>query len=152
MKIILQQDYPTLGSALDVMEVKDGYARNFLIPEGIALPATKGNLRHAEEMKKYSAKKFEKALSAAEELAVKINEASINFSVKVKGGDDIYGSVTASDISESLKENGLEVSKASIILSEPIKKIGFYEVNIKLHKTVSAVLKVTVAKEEVTIA
>jgi large subunit ribosomal protein L9 len=147
MKIILQQDYPTLGSELDVMVVKDGYARNFLIPEGIAIPATKGNLKHAEEMKKYSAKRVDRAVADAEALAAKVNETACNFTVKVKAGDDIYGSVTATDISESLKEGGLEVSKASVLLAEPIKKIGFYEVSIKLHKSVTATLKVTVDKE-----
>ena len=149
MKIILQKDYPRLGAALDVLTVKDGYARNYLIPKGLALPATKGNLAHAEEMKKYSKKRSEKIATQAQELAEKLKNYSSTIKVKVKGGEDIYGSVNVQEIVESLKADGHEVEKSSIILAEPIKKLGVYDVELKLHKTVSVTIKVWVVKEDV---
>ncbi len=147
MKIILQKDYPRLGSALDVLTVKDGYARNYLIPQGFALPATKGNLAHAEEMKKYSSKRADRIVADAEALAAKLVDYSCTLKVKVKtGGDDIYGSVSVNEIQESLKADGFEVAKSSILLSEPVKKLGVFDIELKLHKTVSATIKVWVVK------
>ncbi len=148
MRIILQKDYPQLGSALDVLEVKDGYGRNFLIPQGIAVLATKGNIRHTEEMKKYSSKRDERNLEAAKEIAAKIAEHSCTITEKVKAGEDIYGSVTTQDIANNLKEAGKEKKKSSIILAETIKRLGVYEVKIKPHKSLTEVLKVWVVKEE----
>ncbi len=148
MKIILQKDYPRLGSALDVLEVKDGYGRNYLIPQGIAAIANKGNLAHAEEMKKFSAKRADKAVASATEVAKKIAEHSCTIVVKLKGGEDIYGSVSVQDIAENLKEAGIEVGKSSVLLAEPIKKLGVYEVPVKLHKQITETLKVWVVKKE----
>ncbi len=149
MKIILQKDYPRLGSAHDVLTVKDGYARNYLIPNGLALPATKGNLRHAEEMTKYSSKRAERIVAAAEELATKLVDYSCTLKVKVKtSGDDIYGSIGVQDIVDCLAADTYTVEKSSVILAEPIKKLGVYDVEVKLHKTVSATVKVWVVKEE----
>ena len=144
MKIILQKDYPRLGTAHDILTVKDGYGRNFLIPEGIAVLATKGNLRQNEEMLKYSAKKAERSVEAAKALAVKVAAHSIELKVKVKEGEDIFGSVTVQDLFENLNAAGLEVPKSSILLAEPIKKLGSYNVIIKLHKTVSETLSLVV--------
>lgn len=147
MKIILQKDYPRLGSALDVLEVKDGYARNYLIPQGIALPATSGNLRHAEEMQKYNAKRVERNIEAAQKLAAKIAGHSCTIPVKVKEGEDIFGSVTVQDILDNFAAAKIEIQKPSVLLSEPIKKLGTYDVEIKLHKTVSETVKVIVVNE-----
>lgn len=147
MKIILQQDYSHLGCTLDIVEVKDGYARNYLIPQGIAVLATKGNLRHAEEMRKYSSKRAERQRILAQELAEKVSACSCTITVKVKNGEDIYGSVTVQDIVESLARAGLEVSKPSIMLVEPIKKLGVYDIAVKLHKDVMTSLKVWIVKE-----
>ncbi len=149
MKIILQRDYPQLGTALDVLTVKDGFARNFLIPEGIALPATKGNLAHAEEMKKYSAKRTERAVTAAQEIANKLADYSCTIKVKVKQGEDIYGSVGVADLVDALAKDGHSVEKNIIVLAEPFKKLGVYDVTLKLHKTVSATIKVWVVKEDI---
>ena len=149
MKIILQKDYPRLGAALDVLTVKDGYARNYLIPQGIALPATKGNLAHAEEMKKYSSKRAARILDAANELAGKLKEYSCTIKVKVKGGEDLYGSVGVQEIVDAMSNDNYEVEKTSIVLAEPIKKLGVYDVEIKLHKEVSTTIKVWVVKEDV---
>jgi large subunit ribosomal protein L9 len=148
MKIILQQDYNRLGNAHDVVEVKDGYARNFLIPEGIAVLATAGNLRHNEEMKKYAARKFEKVAQAAKEQAAKINGQQFTIYAKVKEGDEIYGSVSAQDIVEQLAESKIEVSRSAVLLAEPIKKLGVYDVSIKLYRDVEATVKVWVVKKE----
>jgi large subunit ribosomal protein L9 len=149
MKIILQKDYPRLGAALDVLTVKDGYARNYLIPQGIALPATKGNLKHAEEMKKYSAKRADRQVAAAEELAGKLKDYSATIKVKVKGGEDLYGSVGVQELSDVLIADGYQVEKSSVILAEPIKKLGVYDIELKLHKSVSVSIKVWVVKEDV---
>ncbi len=148
MKIILQKDYPRLGAALDVLTVKDGYARNYLIPQGIALPATKGNLAHAEEMKKYSSKRSDRIVSGAEQLAKSLTDYSATIKVKVKGGEDIYGSIGVQEISDALAADGHKVEKTSIILSEPIKKLGVYDIELKLHKTVSVTVKIWIVKEE----
>ncbi len=148
MKVILQNDYPQLGSALDVLEVKDGYARNYLIPQGIAVLATSGALRHSEEMKKYSAKRDDRKLEAAKEVAAKVAGHSCTISEKIKAGEDIYGSVTAQDIADNLKEAGIEIAKSSILLNEPIKRLGVYEVKVKPHKDITEILKVWVVKQE----
>lgn len=150
MKVILQKDYPRLGAALDVLTVKDGYARNYLIPQGIALPATKGNLKHAEEMKKYSAKRSERIVAGAEEVAAKLADYSVTLKEKVKiGGEDLYGSVGVQEIVAALAADGFEVQKSSVLLSEPIKKLGVYDIELKLHKNVSATIKVWIVKEEI---
>lgn len=148
MKIILQQDFNRLGHAYDVVEVKDGYGRNYLIPEGIAVLATKGNLRHNEEMKKYAAKKFEKLIEQAKEQAAKINGQQFNIAVKIKDGDDIYGSVTAQDIVENLAESNIEITRGQVLLADPIKKLGVYDVDIKIYRDVVASVKVWVVKKE----
>jgi len=148
MKIILQKDFNRLGNALDVVEVKDGYARNYLIPEGIAVLATAGNLRHNEEMKRYVVRKSEKLVIAAKARAEKINGQQFTIAVKVKEGDDIYGSVSTQDIVEHLAENKIEISRSAVLLAEPIRKLGVYDVSIKLYKDVEATVKVWVVKKE----
>jgi len=149
MKIILQRDYPQLGAALDVLTVKDGYARNFLIPEGIALPATKGNLAHAEEIKKYSAKRAERSVAAAQELAAKLADYSCTAKAKVKVYEDIYGSVGVQDIVELLAKDGYAIDKHAVIIAEPFKKLGVYDVVLKLHKTVSVTIKLWIVKQDI---
>lgn len=147
MKIILQQDYNRLGNAYDVVEVKDGYARNFLIPEGIAVLATAGALRHNEEMKKYAAAKFEKLAENAKEEAEKIDGQQFTIAVKVKEGDEIYGSVSTQDIVELVADK-IEIARSAVMLKEPIKKLGVYDVAIKFYRDVEATIKVWVVKEE----
>jgi len=148
MKIILQQDYARLGNAHDIVEVKDGYGRNFLIPEGIAVLATAGNLRHNEEMKKYSAKKFEKLVQDAKAKAAKIEGKQFTVYAKVKEGDEIYGSVSAQDIVEQLEKENLDIARSAVLIKEPIKKLGTYEIAIKFYRDVEAKIKVWVVKKE----
>ena len=148
MKIILQKDFDRLGNALDVVEVKDGYGRNYLIPEGIAILATAGNLRHNEEVKKYSAKRIEKLSKSAKVQADKINGQQFTVFAKVKEDDDIYGSVSQHDIVELLAQKGLEVARSAVIMKDNIKKLGVYDITIKFFRDVEAVIKVWVVKEE----
>jgi large subunit ribosomal protein L9 len=148
MKIILQKDFERLGNVHDVVEVKDGYGRNYLIPEVIAVLATAGNLRHNEEIKRYSVKRLEKQVQSAKTLADKVNEQQFTIMVKVKDGDDIYGSVSQQDIVQLLGNKGIEVSRSAVLLSEPIKKLGVYDITVKVFRDVQATIKVWVVKKE----
>lgn len=148
MKIILQKDFDRLGAAHDVVEVKDGYARNYLIPEGIAVLASAGNLRHNEEVKRYASKKFEKIAQAAKVQAEKISGQQFTVMVKVKEGDDIYGSVSSQDIIDLLKTKGVDLPRSAVLLSEPIKKLGVYDIAVKFFRDVEATIKVWVVKGE----
>jgi large subunit ribosomal protein L9 len=147
MKIILRQDHEKLGHAGDIVEVKDGYARNYLIPKEIAYPATKAHLKMVEEMKKQKQFKLDKEKKAAEEFAKKLESVSITIPVAVGEGDKMYGSVSAQTIYEYLEKQGIEIDKKAIQLNEPIKALGVYSVPVKLHKDVSVEIKVWVVKE-----
>jgi len=148
MEIRLKENYGKLGNAMDVVTVKDGYARNFLIPEGIAVPATEGNKRSVVEQKKYASKKEAALIDEAKKIAKKIENVPCTMPVKVKGDDELFGSVSTQDIADFLKRENFNVSRSDVELDEPIKKLGVYNVMIKLHKEVSAKLKVWVVKEE----
>jgi large subunit ribosomal protein L9 len=148
MEIILKKDYEKLGKAMDIVKVKDGFARNFLIPQGIAMPATKGNKKMIEESIKLALKKEEKRKEMAKEMAKKIEKIPCTIKVKVGEDDKLFGSVTSQEISDFLKKEGYEIDKKSIEIEEPIKQLGVYIVKINLHKDVFANLKVWVVKEE----
>jgi large subunit ribosomal protein L9 len=147
MKVILLQDIEKLGKANDVVEVKDGFARNYLIPQRKAIPATYQNLKRLEEENKKRLKKLEASKKQAEELAKRLNGFSVNVLVKVHDNDELYGSVTAQQISEALKQEGFDIDKKCIILNEPIKSLGVFDCIIKLHPEVEARIKVWVVKE-----
>ena len=146
MKIILPQDYEKLGKAYDQVEVKDGYARNFLIPKGIAIRATKNNIRMIEEKLNLQKRREEKKLKQAQALAEKLKKLSITIPVQVGEEDKVYGSVTSQEIAVSLKEKGFEIDKRQILLEEPIKALGIYDVPIKLHPEVTGYVKLWVIK------
>ncbi|MCX6152046.1 MAG: 50S ribosomal protein L9 [Ignavibacteriales bacterium] len=147
MKVILRKNFDQLGQIGDVVEVKDGFARNFLIPRSIAYAAQKGNVRALEEEKKTFTKKKAKELMAAERLAAEFEKISITIPVKVGEEDKIFGTVTNQMIADSLKEKGHEVDKRKIEIPEAIKSLGIYSVNIKLHPSVTAVIKTWVVRE-----
>ncbi|MFA3782560.1 50S ribosomal protein L9 [Melioribacteraceae bacterium 4301-Me] len=147
MKVILRKNYDKLGKVGEVVEVKDGFARNFLIPRQIAYQATKGNILSFEEEKKQILKREAKELEAAQKLAAELEKISITIPVKVGEEDKIFGSVTNQMIADSLKEKGYEVDKRKIEIAEPIKALGIYSVNIKLHPSVSATVKTWVVRE-----
>jgi len=147
MKVILRQDYEALGKIGDVVDVKDGFAINFLLPRKIAYTALKGNVAVLEEEKKSLAKKSKQELKTAENLALELEKVSVTIPVQVGEEDKIFGTVTTQMIADSLKEKGHEIDKRKIEIPEPIKSLGIYEVNIKLHSNVEGKIKVWVVRE-----
>jgi large subunit ribosomal protein L9 len=147
MKVILRQNYETLGQIGDVIEVKDGYARNFLIPRKIAYAALKGNIIALEEEKKNLEKRKQKEIEAAEKLSAELEKVSVTISVQVGEEDKIFGSVTNQMIADALKEKGFEIDRRKIEIEEPIKALGIYSIGIHLHPNVTANIKVWVVRE-----
>ncbi|MBT8386623.1 MAG: 50S ribosomal protein L9 [Ignavibacteria bacterium] len=147
MKVILRQNFEPLGQIGDVVEVKDGYARNYLLPHKIAYTALKGNIRALEEEKQNVAKKSQQELNAADKLAAELEKVSITIPVQVGEEDKIFGSVTTQMIVDALKEKGYDVDKRKVEIEETIKTLGIYSVNIKLHTNVSSTIKVWVVRE-----
>jgi len=147
MKVILRQDYERLGKLGDIVDVKDGYGRNFLIPRGIAYEATEGNRRAIEEEKKQRIAREAKDLKSAEKLAAELEKVSITIPMKVGEEEKLFGSVTAQHIAEALKEKGYSIEKQQIEIEEPIKTLGIYTVNVKLHRTVTRKVRVWVVAE-----
>lgn len=148
MEVVLKKDHEKLGQALDVVTVKDGYARNFLIPNGIAVVASEGNKKTVAEAKKLSEKREDKKLKEARQLSKKIEGVPCTIPVKVGEEDKLFGSVTSQEISDFLHKEGIEIEKRNIELEEPIKQLGVYSVKVNLYKDVSAQLKVWVVKDE----
>ncbi|NLP01334.1 MAG: 50S ribosomal protein L9 [Fibrobacter sp.] len=148
MEVVLKKDYDGLGKAMDVIPVKDGYARNFLIPQGIAVPATEGNKKKVAEAKKAAERKEEKKIAEARELSKKIEQIPCTIPVKVGEEEKIFGSVSAQEIADFLKKEGFNIEKRDVDLEEPIKQLGVYNIKINLYRDVSAKLKVWVVKEE----
>lgn len=147
MKVILRKNFDQLGQIGDIVEVKDGFARNFLIPRDIAYAAQKGNIKALEEEKKQLEKKKVKEQQAAEALSGELEKVSVTIPVKVGEEDKIFGTVTTQMIADSLKEKGFDIDKRKIEISEPIKTLGIYSVNVKLHPVVTAVVKTWVVRE-----
>jgi large subunit ribosomal protein L9 len=148
MDVVLKADHETLGKAMDVVTVKDGYARNFLIPSGIAVLATKGNMKAVAEARRTTDKREEKRMKIARQLAKKIEKVPCTIAVKVGEEDKIFGSVTSQEIVDFLKKEGFEIDKRSVELDEPIRQLGVYNIKIVLFKDISAKLKVWVVKQE----
>jgi len=148
MEVILRETITKLGHAGEIVKVKDGYARNFLIPKGLAYQATAGNKKRVESEAVRRAQRSAAERSDAEVLAERLNDLSIEFTVKAGEGDKLFGSITSSDIAERLAERGYRIDKRIIELEEPIKMIGIYAVPIRLHSEVKAEVRVWVVKEE----
>jgi large subunit ribosomal protein L9 len=146
MKVVLKFDVDKLGKVGDVVEVSNGYARNFLIPQDKALEANTHNLQLLEQVKKANAKKLLKLKNEAEEIAAKIEAVSCTIVMQAHD-EQLYGAVTSADISKSLSQEGITVDKKDILLEEPIKALGVYHVPVKLHPEVKAQVKVWVVKE-----
>lgn len=147
MKLILRKDYESLGKIGDVVEVKPGFARNFLLPRKIAYTALNSNLKALEEEKKVHAKKELQELVKSEKLAGELEKVSVTVPVQVGEEDKIFGTVTNQMIADALTEKGYEIDKRKIEIEELIKSLGIYGVNIKLHPKVSAKIKVWVVRE-----
>ncbi|MGA8368380.1 MAG: 50S ribosomal protein L9 [Candidatus Acidiferrales bacterium] len=148
MQIILQEDVEKLGTRGQIVEVAEGYARNFLLPHKLALEANAGNMKRLEKMRAAFAKKEATEKGDAETLAGLL--AGVSLEVRRKSGenDQLFGSVTSADISEALAAQGYTVDKRKISLADPIKLVGEFDVPIKLHREVTATVKLTVKKEE----
>jgi large subunit ribosomal protein L9 len=146
VRVVLQQDVDNLGAGGDVVAVKPGYARNYLIPRGMAMPATAGNLARVEELKRQAASRAAQDLEEAKQLKAKLEGTSVKLERSVGDEAKMYGSVTAKDIEEAYKELGLKIERRKIVLSEPIKELGLSDVKVKLHAQVEANLRVEVVK------
>jgi large subunit ribosomal protein L9 len=147
IKIILRQDYESLGQTGDIIHVKDGYARNFLIPQKIAIQAIPANMKVFEEEQKMNQRRLNKDKRQAEELVKEFEKLSLTATVSVGEEDRIFGSVTAQTVSDLLKAKGFTIDKRKILLEEPIKALGVYNIPIKLHSEVEAKIRVWVVKE-----
>ncbi len=146
MKIILKEDIEKLGKMGDIVEVANGYGRNFLIPTNKAVEATPHNISVIERKKKIIEERLKHDLQELEELSKSINEKSITILRQVGEGEKMFGSVTSTDIAEALETEGVKIDKRQIHLEKPIKELGLFQVHIKLHPAVSANLKVWVVK------
>ncbi len=147
MKIILRQDFDKLGHIGDVRDVKDGYARNFLIPRKIAYEATPSAIKILEQEKMMATKRMEKEKRSAETLAQQLEKVSITIKMKVGEDEKLFGSVTSQMIADGLKEKGIELDKRMIVLEDSIKSLGIYDVPVKLQGGVSGTVKVWVVRE-----
>ena len=146
MDLILTQDVPSLGTQGSIVAVKDGYGRNYLLPRGLAKPATAANRQVIERLKQRQAAKAEAARQAAQQDAQRLATVSCTISASVGEQDKLHGSVTSADIAEALKEHGVAVDKRQITLEDPITKLGVYRVPVKLHPDVTATVKVWIVK------
>ncbi len=147
MQIILQEDIDKLGHRGDVVTVKPGYARNYLLPRKLAVEATAGNLKAIERIRASLAKKTATELDAALQQAELLNVVALKFTRKTGENDQMFGSVTAADISDALAAQGFKIDKRQVQLAEPIRIIGESQVTIKVFREVTAQVKVTVEKE-----
>ena len=147
MKVILTADMDSLGGAGDVVDVKDGYARNYLLPRQMALIANKGNMAVYETVRQQREAHQVREQREAETLAEALSKVSCNVAVTAGEGDRIFGSVTAQQIADLLKEQGFEIDRRTVQLDEPIRALGVYDVPIRLHSAIEATVKVWVVKE-----
>jgi len=147
MKIILQENVEKLGTRGQVVEVKEGYARNYLLPRALAIAATPGNMKRLEKIRITLAKKEAEEKGAAELLAQQLAAVSLTVARKAGENDQLFGSVTAADISDGLAAQGFTIDKRRVQLAEPIKVISENDVAIKLHHDVTATIKVSVTRE-----
>ena len=149
MKVILLENVKSLGKKDDIVEVKEGYARNFLFTKGLAVPADNKNLNDVKDRKAHEAKVAADRLSDAKAMAEKIEKAGITCRIKTGKDGRVFGSVSSKEIVAELKrQHGIDVDKKKLVLTDTLKNLGTYKVNVKLHPDVTAVLTVDVMPEE----
>ena len=146
MKVILLSDVENLGESGDVIAVKPGYARNKLIPQGLALRASNRNIAVANENKRVATAKLERANQALNVLAKKLSKVEITIEVKVGDEEKMFGSITNTDIHKELIDKGFEIEKNQISIEEPIKALGIYHINIKISTDINSDVKLYVIK------
>ncbi len=148
MKIILQKEIDKLGAPGDVVDVADGYARNYLVPRGMAIPASKGAVRHAESLRRAHQGRVAKAQKEAEALAERITASPLKVRAKAGEGGKLFGSVTGADLAEEIeRQTGERIDRRMIHLEEPIRSVGVHEVRVHLHPEVNAALSVEIEGE-----
>ena len=147
MEVILSEDIQALGKLGEVVKVKDGYARNFLLPRKLAYAATPSNLKRIEQQEKKNKAQHEQAIKEAKELAKKLNKASCTLSVEVNDLDKLYGAVAEADIAKALEVEGFTVDKKDIVIEKPIEELGIFEIVINLHSEVTAKIRLWVTKK-----
>ncbi len=148
MKVILTENIDAIGQIGDVVNVAPGYARNFLLPKGLAMEATGKNIRELEHQKRVLALKREKVRQEMLSIAEKLNKATVSMRRKVAEDGKLYGSVSATDIAKSLEDQGFEVEKKNITLDQPIKQLGEFTVPIRVGSQITANVRVVIEKEE----
>ncbi|MBT9557521.1 MAG: 50S ribosomal protein L9 [Myxococcales bacterium] len=147
MTVILSEDVAHLGQVGDVVSVREGYGRNFLVPRGLAIPASSRNLKVLEHQKTVLAGKRQKLMKAATEVAKKLADTSVTLARKAGDEDKLFGSVTNRDVADALALLGYKVDKRHVVIETPIKNLGVYTVDVKLHANVGAKVKVYVVAE-----
>jgi large subunit ribosomal protein L9 len=147
MEVILKEDVSKLGSRGDVVKVAEGYGRNFLLPRKLAIEANEGNKAVIVQMKAASVRRSAKEKTQAEELSMQFEGVSVTFVRKSGENDQLFGSVTSGDIAEGLEKKGFNIDRRKIQLHEPLKTVGEFAIPVKLHKDVTAHLKVVIEKE-----
>ncbi|MGE4193346.1 MAG: 50S ribosomal protein L9 [Pseudodesulfovibrio sp.] len=146
MKLILRADVDSLGRLGDIVTVKPGYGRNYLIPQGLAKPATKANLKAFELERRKLQEQADSLRAQAEGLAERIASTPIEIEVRVGDGDKLYGSVTTSNIGDAMEAAGIDIDRRKILLAEPIRSLGEYDIEIRLHPDVMGELKLAVVR------
>lgn len=147
MEVILRETIPNLGRVGEIVKVKDGYGRNYLIPQGKAYLATKGNKRRVEAESEHRAVRAAAEQSDAEVVAAKLDSLELHFTARAGEGDKLFGSITSADIAGQLGDLGYQVDKRAVELEEPIRMIGIYKVPVRLHPEARAEVRVWVVRE-----
>ena len=148
MEVILKEDVESLGHRGDVVKVANGYGRNYLLPQRLAIEATAANKAVIKQMQESAARKAAKDKAAAQEQAEKLNAVELTFERKVGANDVLFGSVTSADIAAELAKQGYEIDRRKVHLEEPLKQIGEFHVPVKIYREVSAHVKVTVKSDD----
>ncbi len=146
MRVILKSEVPNLGDAGDIVKVAPGYGRNYLLPRGLAIPASEGSLKELEHQKRIAEAIRRKQLAGAKEAAARLENSAVSIRREAGEDDKLFGSVTNRDIAEALAAEGVEIDRRSIKLEEPIKNIGLFTVPIRLHRDVTASVRVYVIR------
>jgi len=144
MKVVLIRDLEGYGFLGDVIEVKRGFANNYLIPRGFALPATRGNIKHVQEILRQKSRKLEREKRKALNLAKKLKDLVVEVRKPVGEKGKLFGAVTSADVVNALKEKGVEIDRKSIIFPHPIKEVGLFTLTVRLHREVSVEIKLEV--------